>query len=66
MIINENTLIYDVIIEHPEVENVFKAHGIRCFGWGGFAYHSIGYAAKVLRIETNKLIDEINIVINNR
>lgn len=30
--ISEDTLIYDVVLEHPETEAVFKNHGIRCFG----------------------------------
>lgn len=30
--INENSLIYDVIMTYPAAEAVFKKYGIRCFG----------------------------------
>jgi hypothetical protein len=30
--INEDSLIYDVILEHPETKKVFRKYGIKCFG----------------------------------
>ena len=58
--INENSLIYDVILEHPETKKVFRKYGIRCFGWGSYAYYSIGNAAKIFGLEPSKLVDELN------
>ena len=63
--ITADSLIYDVILEHQEAEKVFRKYGIRCFGWGGFAYKSIGYAAKIFRLDPNALVDEIKTVINS-
>lgn len=63
---NQDTLIFDVVLEHPEAEKVFKNHGIRCFGWGGFAYKSIGYAARVFRIDPKELIEEITTATVNK
>jgi iron-sulfur cluster repair protein YtfE (RIC family) len=31
-VVNKDTLIYDVVLEHPEAEEVFRKHGIRCSG----------------------------------
>jgi len=64
--ITKNTIIFDVVIENPEVEKLFRKYGIKCFGWGGFAYKSIGDAARIINIDNEKLIEEINSVINNK
>lgn len=32
MMIGEGTQIYQLLVEHPEAEEVFRKYGISCFG----------------------------------
>ena len=58
--ITKDTMIKDILADHPEVESVFKQYGIQCFGWGGVMYKSVGYAAQRYGIEEDILLKELN------
>ena len=57
--INRDTIINDILANHPNTEEVFNKFGIQCFGWGGLLYKSVGYAVRRHGIDANKLIEEI-------
>lgn len=57
--IKSDTVINDILIKYPKAEEVLKQFGIRCFGWGGVLYKSVGYAAKTHGIDEEKLIETL-------
>lgn len=58
--IDEKMVIDDVLFKNPELEEVFKSFGIKCFGWGGALYMSIGQVAQRYGISLEDLLKELN------
>lgn len=56
----EKDIINDVLLKDREAEKIFKKFGIRCFGWGGALYKSIGYACEIYNVDSEKLLKELN------
>lgn len=57
---SKEDIIYDVLIENKEIEKIFKEFGIRCFGWGGALFKSIGNACEIYNVNCDELLNEIN------
>lgn len=53
-------LIYDVLMKDKSKEKIFRQFGIRCFGWGGALFKSIGDACREYKIDIDKLLTELN------
>jgi len=57
---SKNDIIYDVLMKNKELEKTFREFGIRCFGWGGALFKSIGNACEKNNVDCVELIDKLN------
>lgn len=63
--IDKNMIIDDILYKYPDLENVFRDFGIRCFGWGGALYMSVEQAAQRYGIDVEELTKELNSSVKN-
>ncbi len=63
ILVNENSIIINILTDYPNAEYVLRKYGIKPFGWGSYSHTSIGYAADMLNIDINRLLREINAAI---
>ena len=57
--ISENTIIMEVLQKFPDSVSVFARYGMKCLGWGGVAYESVGQAARVHGINLENLMSDL-------
>ena len=57
--ITENTVILEVLTKYPKSLSVFAKYGLKCLGWGGVAYESLGQAAQVHGINLEALLTDL-------
>jgi hybrid cluster-associated redox disulfide protein len=60
MAITKDTIIGDVITEHPELMETFFAHGMMCIGCPASQGESIGQASQVHGVDTDALLEALN------
>lgn len=53
-------VIDDILYKYPQMEEVFREAGIRCFGWGGALYMTVEQAARKYSIDSEKLVKNLN------
>jgi len=58
--ITADSQIKKVVLDNPDIEEVFKDYNIKVFGWGGMAKYHIGDVAKFKNIELDDLLDDLN------
>jgi len=58
--LSKNMVIDDILYKYPQLETVFKEHGIKCFGWGGALYMTVEQAALRYRVDAEELVDDLN------
>lgn len=58
--ISKTMVIDDILFKNPELENVFKSFGIKCFGWGGAVYMTVEQVAQRYGIDLKEILDELN------
>ena len=58
-LITEDTIILEIIRKYPESVKVFAKYGLKCLGWGGVAYESVGQAARVHGISAESLLGDL-------
>ncbi len=63
MKINRNSLIGEVITEHPETMEVFERYGLPCAHCLALEIESLEVGARRHDLDVNKLINELNKVI---
>jgi len=56
--------IIEVVQKHPESLEIFAKHGLGCIGCAAARFENLEAGAKVHGIDPDKLVEEINEVIN--
>lgn len=62
--ITKNMSIIEVVENYPQAIEVFIRHGLGCIGCAAARYENIEAGARVHGIDPDKLVNEINEVIN--
>ena len=58
--IDENMIIIDILRKYPASQQVFAKYGMRCMGWHGVAYETVGQAAHGHGIALDQLMTDLN------
>ena len=60
MMIKKDTLITDLIKDHPETTDVFEKHGLGCMGCKAALFENIEQGAAVHNMDTETLLNILN------
>ncbi|MDP2934533.1 MAG: DUF1858 domain-containing protein [bacterium] len=62
--INKEMKIEEILQNHPETVEVFLKNGFHCLGCAAASFESLDEGAKAHGIDTDKLVGELNEIIN--
>ncbi len=60
MLITENMSISEVVEQYPQTVDVFRNHGMGCFGCSAARFENIGQGAAAHGIDINSLLTALN------
>jgi len=63
--ITKDTIIADVVSEHPDLIETFFANGMMCVGCPSAQGESIGQASEVHGLNPDALVDALNTALDN-
>ena len=55
-----------VVMEHPEVVDVFMDHGLHCIGCAAAHFENIAQGCEAHGIDADKLVDDLNKAVNKK
>lgn len=64
--ITKDMFIQEIIHEYPETIHVFKEHNLECMNCQIAEFEDIGHGAKVHHLDPEKLVEELNIIVENK
>jgi len=64
MAITKEMNIIEVIQNYPQSVEVFKKHGMSCFGCAAARFENIGQGAAAHGVDIDALIDDLNKAVN--
>lgn len=62
--INKEMKIEEILQNHPETVEIFLKHGFHCLGCAAASFENLKEGAKAHGIDTDKLVGELNEIIN--
>ena len=64
--INKEMKIDEILQKYPETVEVFLKHGFHCLGCATASFENLEDGAKAHGIDTDKLVEELNEIINKK
>ncbi|MCI8648330.1 MAG: DUF1858 domain-containing protein [Firmicutes bacterium] len=58
--ITKNMMIYQILDENPDLEDVFIAHGMNCVGCPGSSGETLEAAAEGHGVDLRRLLEDLN------
>lgn len=65
-VITKDMSIGKVVMDHPEVVQVFMNHGLHCIGCAAAHFENIAQGCEAHGIDVDKLVDDLNKVVKKK